>query len=791
MSLRVDGDTVARLTADKDPPGFPGVGYTIGQGGHAVGGKRSRFYRGRVAEIMVYDRPVDAVEMLRVEEYLSDKYHLVREHAPSTQGLALWLSADSLSAAEEGSPVEQWVDQSGQGRVGSQSDAARRPQYLPHGINRRPALDFGRADAQLDFSGWRPSIDGSAYAAIRSTPHQRGDVVQHAPPIDPRWGGRAERFAGAVSELLVYDRRLSSDEAESVECYLRGRYSEPADPRYFPNGTLIFRNGYSDQPYVVKCRDGSWLCVITTSAHSEGSADRTLVVTRSRDQGRTWSEAAYSIEPREMRQPSWATLYVAPYGRVYVFYNLRTQPVRQRARVDFVFKYSDDHGETWSRERFSMPLRELHIDDQVAGTGGWSVCPPIEIDGEVLLSCTRFTPPKRSGGRGFIFRSDNLRSERDPAKIHWEMLPTDDRGIRYEPAESSMQEEHIITPLTDGGLFCIWRTTSGYACHSFSRDRGRTWIDPGFATYTPDGRRIKQPLACCRPFRTSEGRYLLWFHNTKPLSPGAVYRPRDVVWLAGGEDRDGVIHWSQPEVLLYGLDLPVRGLGMSYPDFIEEGGRRWVTTTDKEGARIFEIDPSLLDGLWNQKTRRDPPTDGLVLDMDQEALRKNASPAMPPLPSLLHGGFTVDLTCRLDELRPDLTLLEGRSQAGAGWAVTTADRGALRIKLDDGRHTPEGWVTDSGLLETGRTHQVTFIVDGGPNLILVLVDGILCDGGEQGQRGWGRFSRRLMQLAGPSARLSVAPTAPGAIQRLRLYTRPLRVSEGAALHRFGASDYRE
>ena len=92
---------------------------------------------------------------------------------------------------------------------------------------------------------------------------------------------------------------------------------------------------------------------------------------------------------------------------------------------------------------------------------------------------------------------------------------------------------------------------------------------------------------------------MLWLHNVKPLSQTGIYRPRDVVWLAGGTETDGMIHWSQPEVFLYGFDLPVRGLGMSYPDFIEKDGRFWVTATDKEDARIIEIDPDLLEGLWN------------------------------------------------------------------------------------------------------------------------------------------------------------------------------------------------
>ena len=784
MTLRVDGATVASLTADKNPADFPGVGYTIGQGGDATAGRLFRFYRGRIAEILVYDRPLAAIEMFRVEEYLAEKYDLTREYAPPTRGLVLWLDANLLPTGDADDTISRLEDQSGQGHDAIQPDPNLRPGYRPRGINRRPALDFSRRKTQFDFSGWHPPAGGEAYAALRSSPRDGAEVVRECPAIAADWSSGDGPFRGLLSELLVYQRKLSKDEAESVEHYLQYRYSESPDPRCFDNGTLIFHNGYNDQPYVVKCHDGSWLCVITTSKYEERGADRTLVVTRSRDRGRTWSTPAYSIEPPEMRQPSWGTLYVAPYGRVYIFYNLREKKAGP-SPIGFFFKYSDDHGETWTAKRYPIPIRRIALDRQFPGTGGWSVCPPVEVGTNVLVSYTRFGVSKRSRGQGFVFRSDNLQTEREARKIRWEMLPAGDFGIRAEEVKSDMQEEHILTPLSGDDLFCLWRTTSGYACHGYSRDGGRTWTDRGFATYQPGGRRIKQPLACCRPYRTSDGRYLLWFHNTKPQSETAAHRPRDVVWLAGGEQRDGLIHWSQPEVLLYGFDLPVRGQGMSYPDFIEQDGRLWVTTTDKENARIFEIDPAMLEGLWNQDKRSDVPTEGLMLDLEKKASRQAYVLALPSLPSLLHGGFTVDLMFRLDDLRPGQTLLDCRSLKGKGWCVTTADRGTLRIELDDGRHAPEGWATDRGLLEPDRTHHVTFIVDGGANLILVVVDGVLCDGGDEAQRGWGRFSRRLADVSGESSTLRVAGELHENIQRLRLYRRPLPVSEAVRIHRHG------
>lgn len=67
--------------------------------------------------------------------------------------------------------------------------------------------------------------------------------------------------------------------------------------------------------------------------------------------------------------------------------------------------------------------------------------------------------------------------------------------------------------------------------------------------------------------------------------------------IAGGELRDGRMHWSQPEIVLYD-DHP--GTRMSCPDLIEQDGYYWITETQKTVARMHEIDATLREGLWNQ-----------------------------------------------------------------------------------------------------------------------------------------------------------------------------------------------
>ncbi len=63
-------------------------------------------------------------------------------------------------------------------------------------------------------------------------------------------------------------------------------------------------------------------------------------------------------------------------------------------------------------------------------------------------------------------------------------------------------------------------------------------------------------------------------------------------------------------------------------------------------------------------------------------------------------------------------------------------------------------------------------MDGGPKIITFVLDGSLCDGGDQRQFGWGRFGYNLRTPQGAT----VAKLSP-VIQSLRIYGRALRTSE--------------
>ncbi|MFA5192477.1 MAG: LamG-like jellyroll fold domain-containing protein [Verrucomicrobiia bacterium] len=594
------------------------------------------------------------------------------------------------------------------------------------------------------------------------------------------------------------------------------------DPRHISNGWNIPSEGYADQPYIVTTDDGAWLCVMTTGVGVEGAGGQHVVSMRSTDQGRTW-EKIESIEPADGPEASYAVLLKVPYGRVYAFYNHNTDRVREVKREDkgvykrvdslghYVFKYSDDHGRSWSAKRYDVPLREFECDRNNVYGGKlrffWNVGRPL-ILGDAAVMVMHKVGAMGQGffaqSEGAFFKSKNILTERDPEKITFETLPDGDIGLRTPPGGGRVAEEQSIVKLSDGALYCVYRTVDGWPTSAYSRDGGHTWTQPAYKTYTPGGRRVKHPRAANFAWNCSNGKFLYWFHNHGGPSigrmaadfsgrTGSPYDDRNPAWLMAGVERDTpqgkVIHWSQPEILLYDDDPYIR---MSYPDLVEDGGKFYVTETQKNVGRVHEIPAVLVNGLFNQFANKTIATNSLSLNLPADKPMPKEAP-MPKLPVLNlrdtkradHGGkdaragFSLDLWLQLDSLKPGQAILDSRDESGKGVLVSTTDAGTIQITLNDGR-TESSWDCDKGVVKPGKPQHVVITVDGGPKIITFVVNGILCDGGNERQFGWGRFSPNLRTPTG-AAMLKIAP----AVRSLRIYSRALRTSEAVGNWRAG------
>jgi len=101
---------------------------------------------------------------------------------------------------------------------------------------------------------------------------------------------------------------------------------------------------------------------------------------------------------------------------------------------------------------------------------------------------------------------------------------------------------------------------------------------------------------------------------------------------------------------------------------------------------------------------------------------------------------------------------------------------ALELSLNDGQ-TENHWTSDPALTP-GQPHHFAVNIDGGPQVIAYISDGRFCDGGDDRQFGWGRFSPYLRHVNG-APQLRAAPCISG----LRLYGRALLTCEAIGLDR--------
>ncbi len=571
---------------------------------------------------------------------------------------------------------------------------------------------------------------------------------------------------------------------------------------------VIPDEGYCDQPYSVVNKNGEWVIVMTTGAGNEGQQGQHVISVISRDQGKSW-DPFIDIEPATGPEASWVTPLIVPSGRIYVFYTYNADNLREVLnskgipikRVDtmgkMMMKYSDDGGYTWSEKRYEVPIRNFEIDDNNVYKGKiqffWSVAVPVIHNNSVYLPLAKvgnFGEGFMESGSGAILKSSDILSEKDPEKITWETLPEGNKGLL--PPEGLVADEHNMVTLNDGSLYCVYRTNMGHNVQTYSSDNGRTWTAPEWATFTPGGKKMKQPRCFNKVYKFQNGKYVLFFHNNSGRNYGNhPLGNRNPTWLSGGIEKNGKIYWSQPEVFLYDMNYEN---GISYPDWIEDKGEHYFTETQKTLARIHKIPNEYLEMLWNQAENKALTTDGLALEIKGNECKAGNSFKMPALGKLYNGnGFSLEFRLTAGGLKNDQVLLDTRRSknegygasakfAGNGMVITILKGGAIQILLDDGR-SPLVWRTGPGLINSGSSHQMMINVDGEAKILTFLIDGDLWDGGER-PFGYARFNPYMYDINGEE-NVSISGEFKGKVDVFRIYSRCLYVSEGIANYKSG------
>ncbi len=571
------------------------------------------------------------------------------------------------------------------------------------------------------------------------------------------------------------------------------------DSRNIRNGDPIPSENYVDQPYVVVTKDGNWLCVLTTGPGQESQENQHVVATISQDKGKTWSPLI-DIEKSSEPINSWVTAVVVPSGRVYAIYCYNHDGISSMHGGLMAFRYSDDHGRTWS-ERHSIPMR-LTKKDRENITGGktqfwWCIDKPVLYNGSVYFGIPKIHNGWRlDDDEGWLIRGDNFENAKAPSEITWHTLPDGDEGI-FNPELGLIHEEQNVEVLSDGTLYMVNRTVSGHPEFATSKDNGHTWSKSQKMHYA-DGRPMKTPRACPRMWKAPNGKFLFWFHNNSYPGWGNTNN-RNPVWASAGIEQDGDILWGEPEILLYDPDPTM--MGMSYPDFIFQDGCYWASETQKMVARAHAIDVSLLEGAWNQFTAKERVNDSILVEAGP--LQAGASFELPRLPSLDGGGFTLEMWIEFSSLWEDHPVLSTLGKRRKGFNITIAPNNTLKFEMTDGQvrrwfDIQDGpnpaatlkstrtwnWTMDDWALECGKVHHLVWIVDGASKVSSFLVDGKLLDGGTTRSQGW-QWLNHYYEDINDDGIAKVGDRFPGKIHALRVYGRYLRTSEAIANYHAG------
>ncbi len=549
------------------------------------------------------------------------------------------------------------------------------------------------------------------------------------------------------------------------------------DWRLISNGQKIYEHGYCDQPYIVTTTDGTWICTFTTSPGREGDEIQYIVSSSSTDRGKTWSDPVEIEASSSGREASWAMPLVTSFDRIYVFYtfngdDIRHLPNGKRIRADthgwYCFRYSEDRGKTWS-ERYRLDMRKTQCDRTNDFKGAvqmfWGIGKPVVKGNDVWFSFTKLGKYFLEEGEGWVYYSDNLLTEKDVSKINWQLLPDGDLGIR-NPDLGSVQEEFNIQPMNvENGLYCVYRTTLGQPAYAYSYDNGKTWTEPALMDYA-NGLPLRNPRACPRLWKCTNGKYLLWFHN----NGGKGFEHRNPAWVSGGIEKNGQIYWSQPEILIYGPDHSYETGRFSYPDLVEVNGKYWVSTTQKTMATIHEVPAAFFEGLWDQFGEPKLVSHGSIGSFNHLSGGSKLQLSEPL--TMDNGGFALDFWIGVDQFKK-ATILKGAASETKYIEVVLREDTTLEFRMTGGGETIS-LKSDINHLKKEKTHHVAILIDAEARIGYMLVDGSICDGGGEETFGFARLNKAVSGMVARS--LSINDFA-GKIHTLRLYGQQMSTSQ--------------
>ena len=232
-----------------------------------------------------------------------------------------------------------------------------------------------------------------------------------------------------------------------------------------------------------------------------------------------------------------------------------------------------------------------------------------------------------------------------------------------------------------------------------------------------------------------------------------------------------------------------------YPDVITDDvtGRVYITEAYKwkpaAEARTHAVSPDLIRALYTQPDRATVTTDGIVVSFNRSTatmpLPTGSLPNFFEYPNERHG-FTFDIWIdALPKTDGKVTLVDASTTlandttAWHGVRLSAFGNGTHEIEMRDTKGMAAVGQTDptcSVRLSTSGKHHVGVIADGGPKMLLFVVDGKVCDGGPTTgwPNGFKMFDTHLGDVGeGVSAAKLGKPVVQGRLYRRALYTSEL------------------
>ena len=238
------------------------------------------------------------------------------------------------------------------------------------------------------------------------------------------------------------------------------------------------------------------------SQGGEGSFGEHITSIYSDDEGITW-QGPFSIEnpagvdngvPNAYAIVVRSMIESENMSRIFAIYNLNvdnitkpTIPGRDDELGYFYMRYSDDGGESWSKNRWRVEYPRTWIDRNNKPFSSLNMTTNImwTVDHVKVKNKTAYfaftkigtyvqNPPEEI----FVMKSSDLLLEEgmkdDLSSVSWIMLPNDeDHGVRspkgFNPNTTVMEEGHVL-PLSSGKMHIIARTSVGYVA-STTRDK--------------------------------------------------------------------------------------------------------------------------------------------------------------------------------------------------------------------------------------------------------------------------------------------------------------------------------